>query len=199
MEPFTSVRGPAAPLLLPDINTDVIAPAHAGRGDLASSAFAPLRYRPDGSEDPGFVLNQERFRGAPILLVGHNFGCGSSRETAAWSLQALGIRVVIGPSFGDIFAGNCFHNGILPVVLDQATVERLASECASGDAIVVDLEAEVLTSPEGERIRFAVDPTRRAQLLEGVDALAAGVRRIGQVQAFEAADRARRPWIYDTP
>ena len=118
MEPFTVVRGPAAPLLLPDVNTDVISPAHGGKGSMTANAFAPLRYLPDGTDNPDFVLNQRVFSGAPILLAGHNFGCGSSRESAVWSLLALGIRCVIAESFGDIFFGNCFQNGVLPIVLE---------------------------------------------------------------------------------
>ena len=124
--PFTIVRGATAPLLLPDVDTDVLAPAHSGRGDLATSAFAPLRYRPDGTEDPAFVLNDDRFRGAPILLAGRNFGCGSSREAAVWALQGLGVRCVVATSFGDIFAGNCVQNGVLPIVLDPQVIESLA-------------------------------------------------------------------------
>src|ERR1700690_240282 len=99
MEAFTIVRGPAAALLLPDINTDVISPAHGGKGSMTANAFAPLRYLPDGRDNPDFVLNQRRFKGAPILLVGHNFGCGSSRESAVWSLLSLGIRCMIAESF----------------------------------------------------------------------------------------------------
>src|SRR5579871_3200572 len=132
MDAFTVVRGPAAPLMLADVNTDVISPAHAGRGDLGANAFAPLRYLPDGSDNPSFVLNREPFRGAPILLAGHNFGCGSSRETAVWSLRALGITCVIAPSYSDIFFGNCFQNGVLPVVLDDDVLVRLADEAATG-------------------------------------------------------------------
>lgn len=199
MERFTSVRGPAAPLMLPDVDTDLLAPAHGGRRDLAASAFGPLRYLPDGRDDPSFVLNQDRFRGAPILLAGHNFGCGSSRETAVWSLQALGIRCVIAPSFGDIFFGNCFQNGLLPVVLDEDDVDRLAEDAASGDPVAVDLQACVVTSARGTEIAFTLDATRRMQLLEGLDDLALGLRRRDLVRTFEASDRKARPWIYEIP
>lgn len=192
--PFTVVRGPAAPLLLPDVDTDVLAPAHGGRGDLGASAFAPLRYLPDGREDPAFVLNRDPFRGAPILLAGPNFGCGSSREAAVWALQAIGIRCVIAPSFGDIFFGNCFANGVLPIVLDGDTVASLA-----GDPAEVDLQRAVVTSPAGAEIPFPVNARRRTQLLEGLDDLALTVRRVGEIRAFEAADRRRRPWVYEIP
>ncbi len=196
MDAFTVVRGPAAPLMLPDVNTDVISPAHSGKGSMALSAFAPLRYLPDGSDDPSFVLNQAPFRGAPILLAAQNFGCGSSRESAVWSLQALGIRCVIASSFGDIFFGNCFQNGVLPIVLGETILESLAEEAADGTPVEVDLLASVVRSPRGARIAFTVDPLRRQQLLEGLDDLDAGLLRRDQVRAFQHTDRVVRPWIY---
>ena len=196
MDAFTVVRGPAAPLMLPDVNTDVISPAHSGKGSMALSAFAPLRYLPDGSDDPSFVLNQAPFRGAPILLAAQNFGCGSSRESAVWSLHALGIRCVIASSFGDIFFGNCFQNGVLPIVLGETILESLAEEAADGTPVEVDLLASVGRSPRGARIAFTVDPLRRQQLLEGLDDLDAGLLRRDQVRAFQHTDRVVRPWIY---
>ena len=197
MDAFTVVRGPAAPLLLPDVNTDVISPAHSGKGSMALSAFAPMRYLPDGNDDPSFVLNQEPFRGAPILLAAQNFGCGSSRESAVWSLRAIGIRCVIATSFGDIFFGNCFQNGVLPIVLDEAVLESLAEEAAGGAALEVDLLASVVRTPRGRSLPFDVNPLRRRQLLEGLDDLDAGLLRRDEVRAFQQADRARRPWIYE--
>jgi 3-isopropylmalate/(R)-2-methylmalate dehydratase small subunit len=196
MEAFTAVRGPAAPLMLPDLNTDVISPGHAGRGDLAANAFAPLRYLPDGSDNPRFILNRPPFRGAPILLAGQNFGCGSSRETAVWSLAVLGIKCVIAESYGDIFFGNCFQNGILPVVLEHDVLARLADEAASGAPVEVDLRTVVITTPGGESIPFEVNPARRRQLLEGLDDLDVGIRRRDLVTAFQGSDRQRRPWVY---
>ena len=196
MDAFTAVRGPAAPLLVPDINTDVIAPAHAGRGDLTANAFAPLRYLPDGSDNTEFVLNKAAFRGAPILLAGPNFGCGSSRETAVWSLLGLGIRCVIAESFGDIFFGNCFQNGVLPVMLDHHPFMRLVAEAASGAEVEVDLRTTKITVPSGGVIPFAVNPMRRQQLLAGLDDFDVGIRRRDAVRAFQQADRERRPWVY---
>jgi len=184
-------------LMLPDVNTDVISPAHSGKGSMALSAFAPLRYLPDGRDDPSFVLNREPFRGAPILLAAHNFGCGSSRESAVWSLRALGIRCVIATSFGDIFFGNCFQNGVLPIVLAEAVVESLAEEAADGASLEVDLRACVVLSPRGAMIPFQVIPLLRRQLLEGLDDLDAGLLRRDDIKAFQHADRARRPWIYE--
>jgi 3-isopropylmalate/(R)-2-methylmalate dehydratase small subunit len=196
MDAFTVVRGPAAPLMLPDVNTDVISPAHGGRGDLAANAFAPLRYLPDGSENPGFVLNREPFRGAPILLAAQNFGCGSSRETAVWSLRGLGIRCVIAESYSDIFYGNCFQNGMLPIVLDHDVLARLADESASGEPVEVDLRTTTITTSSRRSIPFDVNPTRRQQLLEGLDDLDVGIRRREQIRAFQDSDRGRRPWVY---
>jgi 3-isopropylmalate/(R)-2-methylmalate dehydratase small subunit len=197
MEAFTIVRGPAAPLLLPDINTDVISPAHGGKASLAGNAFAPLRYLPDGTDNPDFVLNQSRFSGASILLAGHNFGCGSSRESAVWSLLALGIRCVIAESFGDIFFGNCFQNGVLPVVLATDELGVVAREAAAGGAVEVDLQTCRITTPSGLAIAFAVNPTRRRQLLEGLDDLDLGILRRAQIEDFQRADRHRRPWVYE--
>ncbi len=196
MEAFTVVRGPAAPLMLPDVNTDVISPGHGGRGDLTANAFGPLRYLPDGAENPDFVLNQEPFRGAPILLAAQNFGCGSSRETAVWALRGLGTRCVIAESYGDIFFGNCFQNGMLPIVLDHDVLAGLANEAASGAPVEVDLRTTTITTPSGRSIAFEVNPTRRQQLLEGLDDLDVGVRRRERIRAFQASDRERRPWVY---
>ena len=190
------VRGPAAPLMVPDVNTDVISPAHSGKGSMALSAFAPLRYLPDGRDDPSFVLNREPFREAPILLAAQNFGCGSSRESAVWSLQAIGIRCVIATSFGDIFFGNCFQNGVLPIVLEESVLESLVEEVADGAPLEVDLRTSVVRAPRGATIPFTVDPLRRHQLLNGLDDLDAGLLRRDQIRAFQQADRAVRPWIY---
>ena len=130
MTPLTTVSGPAAPLMASNVNTDIIIPmgsyAGAGRGDLGRHAFRPWRYREDGSEEPDFILNQPPWRGVPILLAGPNFGCGSSREAAVWALNGMGIRAIIAPSFGAIFANNCYQNATIPVVLPAETVESFA-------------------------------------------------------------------------
>jgi 3-isopropylmalate/(R)-2-methylmalate dehydratase small subunit len=199
VEPFTVVRGAAAPLLLPDVNTDVLAPGHSGRADLGAAAFAPLRYRPDGTDDPAFVLNDPRFRGAPILLAGRNFGCGSSREMAVWALARLGVRCVIAPSFGDIFAGNCVQNGLLPVTLDEPTVRTLGDAAAGGGAFTVDLGSCTVTTPDGRVFAFEVDAAWRARLLEGLDDLGATLQHLNDITAYETSDRAHRPWVYDLP
>ena len=197
MDAFTVVRGPAAPLMLADVNTDVISPAHSGKRGMAESAFAPIRYLPDGRDDPSFVLNREPFREAPILLAAQNFGCGSSRESAVWSLRAIGIRCVIATSFGDIFFGNCFQNGLLPIVLGDAALESLAMEAADGATVEVDLRTCIVRTPRGAGIPFTVTPLRRRQLLEGLDDLDTGLLRRDEVSAFQQTDRVRRPWIYE--
>jgi 3-isopropylmalate/(R)-2-methylmalate dehydratase small subunit len=196
MEAFTVVRGPAAPLMLSDVNTDVISPAHGGRGDLAGNAFAPLRYLPDGRENPDFVLNREPFRGAPILVAAQNFGCGSSRETAVWSLRGLGIRCVIAESYSDIFFGNCFQNGMLPIILGHDEIAGLVNEAQNGDPVEVDLRTTTITTPKGRGVPFEVNPTRRQQLIDGYDDLDVGIRRRQQIRVFQESDRRRRPWVY---
>jgi 3-isopropylmalate/(R)-2-methylmalate dehydratase small subunit len=164
---------------------------------MTANAFAPLRYLPDGSDSPEFVLNQGLFRNAPILLAGHNFGCGSSRESAVWSLLGLGIRCVIAESFGDIFYGNCFQNGVLAIVLDPAELAELAREATGGGAVEVSLQTCRITTPSGRSIAFEVNPTSRTQLLEGLDELDLGMRRRARVEAFQRVDRQRRPWVYE--
>lgn len=194
--PFPLLRGPAAPLMLSDVDTDMLAPSH-GMRDLGASAFAPLRYRADGTEEPSFVLNDPRFHNAPILLAGRNFGCGSSRESAVLALNLLGVRCVIAPSFGDIFAGNCIQRGVLPAVLDESSVVALATDAAGGEPFEVDLGSCTVTSPTGRRIVFTVDPAWRTSLLQGLDDLRVTLRQAPDIDTYEARDRHRRPWVYD--
>jgi len=172
MQPFSIVSGPAAPLMRRDIDTDVIIRVehlNRPRSELGQWALEPLR-------GPGFILDQPNFRGAPILLVGANFGCGSSREHAVWALQGIGIRCVIAPSYGDIFFANCFQNGVLPVTLPEAVVLSVAEQAASGAAVTVDLQHSVVIAPDGTRHAFSLDPIRREMLLEGVDELGLTLR-----------------------
>ena len=188
--PFTIVRGAAAPLLLPDVDTDVLAPAHGGRGDLATSAFAPLRYRPDGTEDPAFVLNEERFRGAPILLAGRNFGCGSS--TRSGSLGTAGARRPL--CRGTELRRHLWEfvqNGVLPIVLDPQVIESLPRVAATGgEQFVVDLEALTIRTPTGGSVRFTVDATRRRQLLAGLDDLGSTLLRLDESPGSGGGSRA---------
>jgi 3-isopropylmalate/(R)-2-methylmalate dehydratase small subunit len=203
-KPFTELHAIAAPIMRSNIDTDVIIRierlvGNSVRGTLGKWAFGSLRYLPDGSENPEFILNREPYRQAEILVTGPNFGCGSSREGAVWSLQESGIRVLIGSSFGDIFFSNCFQNGILPIVVDKAIVEGLAAEIEATQGagrIAVDLREQTITSPSGNQHRFEIDPRRRDGLLEGLDEVALTLSRDDEIRAFQATDRARRPWIH---
>src|SRR6202162_1035078 len=203
-KPFTKLSAIAAPIMRSNIDTDVIIRierlvGNSVRGTLGKWAFGSLRYLPDGSENPDFILNREPYRQAEILVTGPNFGCGSSREGAVWSLQEMGIRAVIGSGFGDIFFANCFQNGILPIVVDKAIVDGLAAEIEltqGAGRIGVDLEEQTITSPTGQRHRFEIDPRRRAGLLEGLDEVAMTLQRDGEIRAFQTVDRDARPWIH---
>jgi 3-isopropylmalate/(R)-2-methylmalate dehydratase small subunit len=203
-KPFTTLSAIAAPIMRSNIDTDVVIRierlvGNSVRGTLGKWAFGSLRYRPDGSENPEFILNREPYRQAEILVTGPNFGCGSSREGAVWSLQEMGIRAIIGSGFGDIFFANCFQNGILPIVVDKEIVDGLAAEVEhtqGAGRIGVDLEAQTITSPSGKQHRFEIDPRRRAGLLEGLDEILLTLRRDDEIRAFQASDRDQRPWIH---
>jgi len=206
MEKFTVLSGIAAPLLRPDINTDILIRIerlmYFPRGELGPYCFEAWRYRPDGSADPDFVLNKPAYRSANILIAGANFGCGSSREAAVWALWDAGIRCVIAPSFGDIFFNNCFQNGMLPIVLDAGAVEALgreAEEASAGaktSAFTIDLEQQLILTPSGCEAPFTVDPARRRALLQGLDDIAMTLALDAEIAKFQTDDRARRPWIY---
>ncbi|MGH6682167.1 MAG: 3-isopropylmalate dehydratase small subunit, partial [Bradyrhizobium sp.] len=171
-------------------------------GTLGKWAFGSLRYLPDGSENPDFILNREPYRGAEILVTGPNFGCGSSREGAVWALQEMGIRAIIGSGFGDIFFANCFQNGILPIVVDKQVVAALAAdiEATQGAGRVgIDLEAQTIVSPSGRQHAFEIDPRRREGLLLGPDEVALTLQRDSEIRAFQSNDRAARPWIHSIP
>jgi 3-isopropylmalate/(R)-2-methylmalate dehydratase small subunit len=198
-QPFATVVGPAAPLLVANLDTDVIIRVErmtsTNPDDLAPYAFESLRYRDDGSEEPGFVLNDPRFRGAPILILGANFGCGSSREPAVWAIKGLGIRCLIAPSFGDIFAGNCVTNGLLPVVLDAAAVEQLAEVARGGSPLTVDLEQQVVGAG-GAAWRFEISTIQKVGLLEGLDDMELALRFAADTAEWERNDRRLRPWAW---
>jgi 3-isopropylmalate/(R)-2-methylmalate dehydratase small subunit len=204
MDKFATLNSAAAPILRENIDTDVIIPisrlvGNSVRGTLGQWCFSPLRYKADGSENPEFVLNREPYRGAQILLTGVNFGCGSSREGAVWALHEMGVRCVIGSSFGDIFFNNCFQNGLLPVVLDRQTVESLAREVEASQGagrICVDLAQLTVTAPSSKRYSFSVEPARREALLEGLDEIAMTLKRAPEISAFQARDREQRPWVH---
>ncbi len=201
MDSFTTLTGTAAPLMRANVDTDTIIRIERVVGttpeQMGPWAFEALRFRPDGSEDPDFVLNQAPFRAAPILLAGDNFGCGSSREGAVWALKHAGIRCVAAPSFGDIFYNNCFQNGLLPVVLPQAQLERLASGCAGDNArLTVDLHRQVVIGPDGEAMPFQIDAMRREALLQGLDDIGLTLLHDDAIAAFKVRDEAARPWVW---
>jgi 3-isopropylmalate/(R)-2-methylmalate dehydratase small subunit len=201
MTPFTTVSGRAAPLMKTNIDTDVIVRIErltaGSRDKLGLYALEALRYRADGRENPDFVLNQPKYRQAPILIAGKNFGCGSSREGAVWALMAIGLRCVISESFGDIFYGNCFQNGLLPITLPEAIIQGLVEESlVSDDSFAVDLERCTLTTPTGRRIAFSVDALRRESLLSGLDDVGLTLKSDDEIENWQAADRLARPWIW---
>jgi 3-isopropylmalate/(R)-2-methylmalate dehydratase small subunit len=145
----------------------------------------------------GFVLNQPPFRGAPILLAGPNFGCGSSREAAVWALMGMGLRCIVAPSFGDIFYSNCFQNGMLPIILDEQLVAELATVAQTGTAMTVDLARRQLSIGDSAPIPFQIDESRRLSLLEGLDAIGLTLKDAAAIAAWQEADRLRRPWVWD--
>jgi 3-isopropylmalate/(R)-2-methylmalate dehydratase small subunit len=203
-KPFSKLSAIAAPIMRSNIDTDVIIRIErlvgvSVRGTLGKWAFGSLRYLPDGSENPEFILNREPYRHAEILITGPNFGCGSSREGAVWSLHEMGMRAVIGSSFGDIFFANCFQNGILPIVIEKEIVDGLAAEVEHSQGagyVGIDLEEQTITSPSGKRHRFEIDPRRRAGLLRGLDEIALTLQLGAEIRGFQAADRLERPWIH---
>jgi 3-isopropylmalate/(R)-2-methylmalate dehydratase small subunit len=206
MTPFGVLTAVAVPLLQDNIDTDVIIrvePLFGGvpRDELGPHALAALRFRADGSENPDCALNDARYRGAGILLAGDNFGCGSSREGAVWALMALGIRCIVAPSFGDIFQGNCFQNGLLPVCLPRARVEALARSVAVGAdaALTVDLQACTVRREGVAAVPFELPARRREGLLRGLDDLELTLARSAEIDAFERRDALLHPWIYLSP
>ena len=169
MEKFTRLSGVAAPLPMVNVDTDMVIPKNylkvTERTGLGKHLFAEMRFNADGSERPDFVLNRPAWRQAEILVAFENFGCGSSREHAPWALRDFGIRCVIAPSFADIFFNNCFKNGILPLVLPKAVCASLIDDAERGAnaTLTIDLEAQALTRPDGERIAFEIEPSRRSR------------------------------------
>jgi 3-isopropylmalate/(R)-2-methylmalate dehydratase small subunit len=191
MQIFTQLTAIAAVLPLANIDTDMIIPKQflktIARTGLGRSLFYDLRMTPDGHEKPDFILNQDPFRQAQILLTGANFGCGSSREHAPWALLDFGIRCVIAPSFADIFHGNCFKNGILPVILPPDQIEALMQVARQALPITVDLEQERVTEPTTKlNFGFKTDPFRRTCLLQGLDEIGLTLQHDADITAYEA-------------
>jgi 3-isopropylmalate/(R)-2-methylmalate dehydratase small subunit len=192
MEPVRQVEGRAIPFGRKNVDTDLIIPARwlktISREGLGRGAFESVRQEPDN------VFDRPEFTGAPILVAGDNFGCGSSREHAAWALLDMGVRAVIAPSFSDIFAGNAFKNGILTVALPQEQVDRLLA-VAETDPIAIDLEARSVTTPFQDRFTFEIDPFRRMCLLEGLDEVGLTLAQDRAISTYERQLAAERPWL----
>ena len=203
MEKFTRLTAIAAPYLRANIDTDTIIrggrSALTPREELGRFLFEAVRLKPDGTEDPEFILNRQPFSQARILVGGDNFGCGSSRESAVWALTGAGFRCVIAPSFGGIFFGNCFQNGVLAIQLPRDTVMRLGEAILADPthaSLSVDLERQTLTDPKGAEIAFDYDPYRKQVLLEGLDDIGMTLKVAHFIDRFQAEDRERRPWIH---
>ena len=202
MQPFSRLDAKPAPLPLANIDTDQIIPKQflktVEREGLAKGLFYDLRFDADGREKPGFVLNRPEYKGAGVLIAGDNFGCGSSREHAPWALMDFGIRCVISTGFADIFYNNCFQNGLLPVVLKPDEVQQLMAEAKGGNHLVtVDLETQSVVSPSGETFRFEIDPTRKAKMLGGLDAIGETLQAAEAIDVYEMRRALAQPWLED--
>jgi 3-isopropylmalate/(R)-2-methylmalate dehydratase small subunit len=211
MEKFVTLRGLVAPLDRANVDTDAIIPKQflksIHRSGFGPNLFDAWRYLDHGEPgqdhaqrplNPDFVLNQPRYRGARILLARANFGCGSSREHAPWALLDHGFRCIIAPSYADIFFNNCFKNGLLPVILPAAAVDRLFEEVATqpGYELTVDLPQQRVTTPAGQSFEFAVDPFRKHCLVNGLDEIGLTLQHLDQIKAFEAKRKAEQPWLF---
>ena len=196
MKAISRVEGRAYPVGLKNIDTDVIIPAvwlkTISRAGLGKGAFESLR------AVPGNVFDDPEYAGAPILIAGDNFGCGSSREHAAWAMADLGISAVIAPSFSDIFSGNAFKNGLLAIVLPQTAIDRLM-EVARTDEIHIDLETQTVTTPFQDRFEFEIDPFRKHCLINGVDEIGLTLKSSDAISVYEAKLSADRPWLAPNP
>ena len=201
MDRFETLTGVAAPLPLINIDTDMIIPKQflktIKRSGLGVNLFDEMRYDDHGKERPDFVLNQAAYRNARILVAGDNFGCGSSREHAPWALLDFGIRVVIAPSFADIFYNNCFKNGILPIALPQDQVDVLMDDARNGEnaRITVDLENQTVSATDGTTFDFEVDAFRKHCLLNGLDDIGLTMEKASAIDAYEVRLAEQRPWV----
>ncbi|MEY8242803.1 MAG: 3-isopropylmalate dehydratase small subunit [Gammaproteobacteria bacterium] len=205
MEPFEHHTGIAAPLMQINIDTDAIIPSRemksVSKKGLEDGLFAEWRYLSltTRKENPEFVLNQDPYRSASLLLTGENFGCGSSREHAAWALYQWGIRVIVAPSFGSIFYNNCIQNGILPVVLGPEKIKELQTFVELNPAVnqlTVDLRATIISAGSNICYPFSIEPSDQQNLLQGLDAIGSTLKMMSSIEAFEENDIHRRPWVY---
>lgn len=201
MTPFTSITGRAAPLLEDDINTDQIAPAgggHSLKPDYAAMLFRNRRFDDSGAETEDFVLNRRQFRAARILVTGRNFGCGSSRETAVWSMAAFGIRCIVARSFADMYRENCLKNGVLPVVLPEGEAEKFEALVIADDgqgSFTADLEAQQIVAPDDRAFPFDISPEERTMLLKGLDDIGLTKRHQEDIARWETETARERPWL----
>ncbi len=201
MEKFEKLQGVAAPMPLVNIDTDMIIPKvflkSIKRTGFGANLFDEMRFNRDGTEIEDFVLNKPQYRDAEILVAGDNFGCGSSREHAPWAIADFGIKCVISTSFADIFFNNCFKNGILPIVLPQEQVDLLMADAEKGSnaRMTVDLEAQEITTSEGDVVKFDVDAFKKHCLLNGLDDIGLTMEKKASIEAFEAQASASRPWV----
>lgn len=211
MKKFEKLNGLVVPIDRANVDTDAIIPKQylksIKRTGFGPNLFDDWRYLDPGEPgmdhsrrrpNPEFVLNQSRYRGAQILLARENFGCGSSREHAPWALADYGIRALIAPSYADIFYGNCFKNGLLPIVLPAEVVDRLFREtfATEGYRLTLDLEAQTVTTPSGEAFAFDIDPFRKHCLLEGLDEIGLTLQHADEIRAYEARRRREAPWLF---
>ena len=211
MKPFTVHKGIAAPMDRANIDTDMIIPKQflksIKRSGFGPNLFDELRYLDEGQPDadnsgrplnPDFVLNQPRYQGASVLLARENFGCGSSREHAPWALEDFGFRAIIAPSYADIFFNNSFKNGLLTIVLDDATVDRLFKAVAANEGyeLTIDLAQQKVITPDGEEIPFEVDAFRKHCLLNGLDDIGLTLQDADDIRAYEANRRQQSPWLF---
>ena len=211
MERFVRLQGLVVPLDRANVDTDAIIPKQflksIKRSDFGVNLFDAWRYMDHGEPgmdhakrtlNPGFVLNQQRYKGAQILLARENFGCGSSREHAPWALMDYGLRALIAPSYADIFYNNCCNNGLLPIVLEASAVEQLFREIepTPGYSLTVDLETQTVTTPGAHSFRFEIDPFHKHRLLEGLDEIGLTLKHANEIRAYEAKRRAEQPWLF---
>jgi 3-isopropylmalate/(R)-2-methylmalate dehydratase small subunit len=200
MQPFTTLKGFAAPMPVPNIDTDKIIPKQylktIQRTGLGKYLFDEIRFTPERKERPEFILNQEPWRKATILVAGENFGCGSSREHAPWALLDFGIRCVIAPSYADIFYNNCFKNGILPLVLTKEQVDIVMQDASGKKQITVDLPNQKVIRDNGESFAFDIDPFRKHCLVNGLDDIALTLEHQMEISSFEKQQKGSQPWLY---
>ena len=200
MDKFTTLTGIAAPMPIMNVDTDMIIPKQylktIQRTGLGKGLFSEMRYREDGSENPDFVLNKPAYRQATILIAGDNFGCGSSREHAPWALLDFGLRCIVSTSFADIFYNNCFKNGILPITVSQADLDKLMDDARRGAnaTMTIDLPSQEIRGPDGGVVKFEIDQFRKHCLINGLDDIGLTMEKANSITEFEKQNATARPW-----